>query len=732
MFTSGSPNSGQLQIGIALVLEDRFSNQAREASSEIRRLHQEAKNVTNANLNAAMKVATVGAAVGGTLLAGIRDAVLTGAEFIDTLTFVGAITSATGGDLDRLGSKAKKLGRDTMFTANEIGSAMQFMALAGQTVEEIYNNITATANLANATMTEIGGKGGAADILTNIMRMYKITSSEMNSTRVADVLTKAVTRSNTNLYDLGEAIKYAGSTAVNLGASVEQTAAFVGVLGDAGIQGSMAGTALGNAYRYLARSVGDPNFKGGKALKKLGLGKQDFVDAQGNLIDLGVALQKIAKASAGMDMIDRYNLLVSILGVRGERAGSININAFERYTELLRQINNESDGIALEVQEKRLASLAGAVNIVKSTWENLRISFTGSLENTLQPFLRTIGVVFETLQRLFESPVGPYVASLLTIGTAYTTLRLGAIALKSSWRLLFNDSTVSAANMMSVLNAGWTGNNIKAAEYLALQKAINAQHAAGIAGNGRQSFNSTLWAAQAMANQGRYYGGYMAKQNKKGQWMYYQKDASGGVKRVKGSDILNSPNMSQSGSQIVSQVSSPKASRVQQATNIGLAGATGAAVAKSASARSVGAAAATGAVAGTAARLGIGVALRSIVSFLGGPWGFALITIASFIPNIYAAIKNNTDASKENSERLRALTPSEKRQESIRAADLSVEERSVLTGHLLRTLSEQLNRIANNTQDKGTTQIILNVDGQTLIQDTINNNQTQQVINLGL
>lgn len=115
MFTSGSPNAGQLQIGIALVLEDRFSNQAREAPAEIRRLHQEAKNITNANLNATRQLASMGAAAGAAALYGIGSAVKEGAQFIDVMTFVGAIAKDTGVSYDTLGKKAKTLGRDTMF-----------------------------------------------------------------------------------------------------------------------------------------------------------------------------------------------------------------------------------------------------------------------------------------------------------------------------------------------------------------------------------------------------------------------------------------------------------------------------------------------------------------------------------------------------------------------------------------------------------------------------------------
>ena len=123
-------------------MEDRFSNQARESSKEIRRLHQEAKNITNANLNAVNRMATAGMAIGSAAAYGIGEAVLQGAKFIDTMTFVKAIAKDTGTDFSLLSQRAKTLGKDTMFTSQDIGSAMQYMAMAGQGTTEIFNNIT--------------------------------------------------------------------------------------------------------------------------------------------------------------------------------------------------------------------------------------------------------------------------------------------------------------------------------------------------------------------------------------------------------------------------------------------------------------------------------------------------------------------------------------------------------------------------------------------------------------
>lgn len=681
-----------------MVLEDRFSNQARESSKEIRRLHQEAKNITNANLNAVNRMATAGMAIGSAAAYGIGEAVLQGAKFIDTMTFVKAIAKDTGTDFSLLSQRAKTLGKDTMFTSQDIGSAMQYMAMAGQGTTEIFNNITAAADLANATMSELGGKGGAADIMTNIMKMFMIDSTEANSTRVSDVLTRAVTRSNTNLYDLGEAIKYAGTTTTNLGSTLEQTAAAIGVLGDAGIQGSMAGTALANAYRYLSKSIGDPNFKGGKALAELGLSKSDFIDANGQLIDLGLALQKIANASRGLGELDQYNLLVNILGVRGERAGSTMIRAFQNYTNLLDELNNNSQGAAASVREQRMASLAGAIETVQSTWENLTTSFAESLGPTLTPWLRGIGKILEGVQAIFDSPIGPFVSALVTGTVVLGTINASVIALKSSMRLLFNDSTVSLRNMFLVMKQGWKASTISAAEYAAMQRSIIAQGKAGLAGRGVG--NAMLYHEWMRSHQGQYLGKVMGKEDKTGRMRYYAQTASGGTRRIS------------------EAVATRYAQRYNPLSLIG--GAAGAAAG------------------GAALRFGASSVMRGALAFFGGPWGLAFSAIITFLPMIITALNKNNDQSSETNSLLKAtLTPKEERQQRIDAANLTTAEREILNTDALVKFYTSLDKFNANMErnfanaQPGTKSINIYLDGNLVGSKAINEHSQNEVIEVG-
>lgn len=692
MFTSGSPNGGQLQIGIALVLQDRFSNQAREASSQIRRLHQEAKNVTNANLSAVNSMASMGASAGAAALYGIGNMVKQGAKFIDTMTFVDAVAEKSGITMAQLQDRAQSLGKETMFDSQDIASAMQFFATSGQSTKEIYNNIAAAANLAGGTMSELGGKGGAADIMASIMKQFQIMSTEVNSAHVSDILVKGVTSAKTNLYDMAEAIKYAGSTVTTLGGSLEQTVAMLGVMGNAGITGSMAGTSIANAYRYLAKSIGDDKFKGHKALETLGLSKQDFLDANGQMIDMGLAMQKISKAAQGQGNIEWFNELVNILGVRGQRAGHALIQSFGEYTTILDKLQN-SQGMAQQVMTMRMGSLAGSIDKVMSSLENVITTFTTSLAPVLTPIFNGISTVFDALRNFLAIPVlGTAITSLLTFGTALVTIRLGVLALKSSWRLMFNDSTVTFANMVAVMQAGWRKLTMSAEQYAAIEAGIIAQQKIGMVSNaaGAAAFSRTSGLNYMMGTPGTYVGGYMYKNGR-----FYEKSGRGatGVTRVSTSTVVGALGNK-----------TPK--------DLGLVG-----VAPGTSPINA------GMFKGGFAK-GAGALAKGAMAFLGGPWMVGIMAAVTFLPMIFDAIKGNTDSHKENTGAVEKNTDEQRAKAMRDAQKLNDEEQRIL---IIQALNNFAEAIKNN---KPIANITINVDGEEKMKKLIEDAKDNQVVNV--
>lgn len=482
-YTSGSLTGANLQIGIALVLQDRFSNQAREASSSIRKLHNDAMMAVNANLSAAHSIADTVYSNSKQALGYVSEVVQTGAGFIDTMTTVKAISRATDSEMESLGDTAQSLGKKTMFSSQEIASGMQYLAMAGNSAKDIQEMIRGAAMVANATGMELGGKGGAADMITNIMKVFKMESASA-ATVVGDQLTAATLASNMSMDDLAETIKYASASMVNLKKGLPEVAAMAGTLGNAGIQASMAGTAMGNMARYLGRALTDASSEANRDLKALGISLSDVTDSNGDLLDFGVVLGKIKEATQDMGSMQYNDLMTRIFGVRGARAGTALMNDIEGYQRLLNEIINNSTGRAASVVEERMASLAGHIDAFRSTWENVKTTFTEAIAPILNPLLSMATYVMELLKNMLDMPILGNVMALQTVLVPLVGLVLGGAAkIRTSMLQMFGNSTVSAKNMFSVLMGGWKGSTIAASDYLRMESAILAQRQAGITGN---------------------------------------------------------------------------------------------------------------------------------------------------------------------------------------------------------------------------------------------------------
>lgn len=523
-YSSGSGSSGLLEVGIALVLQDRFSNQAREASRHIKQLHQDAKNAINANLQVAEAAAnSVNRALSWASNA-ITEAITFGAEYTDTMVSVQAITDATTEQFREMNQTAKSLGMRTMFDSQEIASGMKYLAMAGTQASDINTMIEHSAMVANATGLALGGKGGAADMLTNVMRMFRMEAAGAAQV-VGDQLTKATLSSNISMTDLAESIKYAGADIVMLEQHLPSLAAMVGTLGNAGIQGSMAGTAISNMTRYLNKSISQPKYKGAKALEKIGLSKKDFLDAKGNFLDMGYILEKIQHQIRNMPSVEKNAVLLDIFGVRGQRAAAVLMRDLEGYRNLLHKIGNESAGTAANVVEKRMNSLGGALDQMTSAWQNLKASFAEALAPVLVPLFKSIGVIVEGISNFFASgSIGTFVASFLTLGVVIGRITALIVGLRARWLRLTNDSQVSFKAMIASIVRGWKVAEISAERYAMIERSIIAQRNIGIKGNPN--------AASAFANPGVWHGSAMTTMSAKGTRLYYIREADGQVKRT--------------------------------------------------------------------------------------------------------------------------------------------------------------------------------------------------------
>lgn len=677
-FTSGSPSEGQLEIGIALVLQDRFSNQAREASSVIRGLHRDAKNAIQANLTAVQSYANMASGVANSIVSTLTTTIETGADFIDMMTTVGAISGATENQMSRLSETAQTLGLRTMFMSRDIASGMKYLAMAGNDANQIQELISGAAMMANATGMELGGKGGTADLLTNIMRTFKLEGQQAADI-VGDQLAKAALSSNVSMPDLAEAIKYSAASLVTLKQQLPQVAAMIGTLGNAGIQGSMAGTSIRNMADYLTQSITNPNFKGAKVLARLGLGKQDFVDANGDLQDFAVILEKIGTATQDLSTVDQNAVFKSIFGVRGMRAAVAIMRDTEGYFNLLNEIQNNSVGFAEEVVIKRMKTFAGKMEIVRSAAENLMTTFSKALDKNpiIMGFLDMVGWAISQLRDLMSTPFGPWIAGFTSI--AAVGLKIGSIwmGLRARWLLLNGDSQVSFRTMVRLMIGGWNQATMSAQGYLNMERAILAQREAGI--------GASAATVAAMGGMPAYYynGNTPAKMGANGR--YYANTGKGA------SGWTPVP---------AAMVTTTNASKMTRSLMGGAGAAAGAASR------------------GALASVGRGL-LRfgsRIVGLLMGPLGLAITGISIFGPMIYSAIKGNKSAQDENTRATNDLASAIK---ASREGYKQKDNLQMLTIQEMRWLVQTLGLYAErlNQRDNKGTHLTINMDGKKFLEE---------------
>ena len=715
-FTSGSPSAGQLEIGVALVLQDRFSNQAREASSVIRGLHRDAKNAVQANLTAVQSYANMASGVANSIVSTLTTTIATGADFIDMMTSVGAISGATENQMSGLSETAQTLGLRTMFMSRDIASGMKYLAMAGNDANQIQQMISGAAMMANATGMELGGKGGTADLLTNIMRTFKLEGQNAANV-VGDQLTKAAMSSNVSMADLAESIKYSAASMVTLRQQLPQVAAMIGTLGNAGIQGSMAGTSIRNMADYLTQSLTNPNFKGAKALARLGLSKQDFVDANGDLQDFAIILGKIEEATQGLSTIDQNAVFKSIFGVRGMRAAVAIMRDTEGYFDLLNKIQNNSAGFAEEVVGKRMETLAGKIDIIQSAAENLMTTFSEALGKNpiIMGFLDMLGWAISQLRDLMATPFGPWIAGFAAI--AAVGLKIGSIwmGLRARWLLLNGDSQVSFKTMIRLMMGGWSQATMSAQGYLNMERAIIAQRKAGIGA-------SAATVAGMAGLPGYFYNGNIpAKMGANGRYYAQTGRGASGWTPVPAA-MVTTTNAGQMTRGLMGTAAMVTTTNAGQMTRGLMGTAAGAAAGAGQMTRGLMGTAA-GAAAGAASRGALASVGRGILGFgsrllglFGGPLGLAITGISIFGPMIYSAIKGNKSAQDENTRATNDLASAIK---ASREGYKQKDNLQMLTIQEIRWLVQMLGVYTdklNNRENRGT-HLTINMDGKKFLEE---------------
>lgn len=291
--------------------------------------------------------------------------VMTAANFEASMNRVRGLTGATGGDLEALKQQAKDLGATTQYSASQAADAMGFLAMAGFKANDIIGAMPGVLELAASAQMDLAD---AADITSNILTGYGKSVEELG--HVNDVLVKAMTSANVDLRMLGESMKYAGPVAAGVGMQFEEVAAAIGMMGNAGIQGSMAGTALRGAISALV----NPTKQAYEKMAKMGL---VVTDSSGKLKSLTGIVQELE--NSGADAAD-------IMELFGQRAGPAMIALVDQGSDALAEFTRnleQSEGAAKAIASVNMEGTKGALLELKSAGEAVAISIaeSGLLKN---------------------------------------------------------------------------------------------------------------------------------------------------------------------------------------------------------------------------------------------------------------------------------------------------------------------------------------------------------------
>lgn len=353
------------------------------------------------------------------MVAGASVAGYTGGRFLEPavgfdaeMSRVQALTrlDKSSSQLADLRAQAKKLGAETAFTTRDAASGQAFLAMAGFTPQAIQAALPGVLNMALAGGMDLGE---SADISSNILSQFRLDPKEMD--RVSDVLTGAFTRTNTDLQNIGEAMKYAGTGLSNLGVSVEQTTAMIGVMANVGLRGSIAGTGLQTTFSRLAAPTG----KAKAALKELGV---TVADATGKMRPAEVVLSDLYKQIKKYGATDQLSFFKDIAGEEAAKAfQSLVLSAGSGELQKLLSDLKKAQGEALKAAKVMADNLGGDLKELDSAWEGFRIQVEETADGPLRKLTQGLSEAINTASEWVK--LNPRLAqSILLVAGALTTL----------------------------------------------------------------------------------------------------------------------------------------------------------------------------------------------------------------------------------------------------------------------------------------------------------------------
>ena len=352
-----------------------FTNKSNDAGTRFQALGSSLKSVGGA-ITKTVSLPLLALGAGALKVAG---------DFEAGMSEVSAITGATGKDMQALEKQAKTLGATTKFSARDAAEGMKYFGMAGYDTNQIMSALPSTLNLAAAGNVDLGI---ACDIVSDAM-----TGLGMSANETTDIMAATITNSNTSVELMGETLKYVGPVAGTLGIGMGDLSVAIGLMGNAGIKGSQAGTALRAGLTNLVK----PTKEMKTAMEKYGVELVKNADGSVNMMG---TMENLRSTLGGLDQATQAQALATIFGKEAMSAWASVVNASEGDFNKLSDAIANSDGKASDMANTMQNNLKGSIDNMKSAFEGLLITIGERLIPVFRSLVDGITGVFTWFNNL--------------------------------------------------------------------------------------------------------------------------------------------------------------------------------------------------------------------------------------------------------------------------------------------------------------------------------------------
>ncbi|WP_445447873.1 phage tail tape measure protein [Enterococcus lactis] len=349
-----------------------------------------------------------------------------GGDFEEQMSRVKAISGATGDTFEQMKQQAIDLGAKTAFSAKESAAGMENLASAGFSAQEIMKAMPGLLDLAAVSGGDVAL---ASENTATALRGFGLEASEAG--HVADVFARAAADTNAEVGDMGEALKYVAPVANSMGISLEETAAAIGIMSDAGIKGSQAGTTLRGALSRLAR----PTKAMQDTMDNLGV---SFYDADGKMKPLKTQVELLKKAFEGLTPEQQQNALVTLYG-QESLSGMMALidkgpDSLGKLTKSLKDSDGAADDMARTMQDNMNSSIEqmfGAFESAAIVIQKILAPSIKKVADAISGLVEKFVSAPESTQKLVVAigaiaiAIGPVLYALGMLVKAFQTMKVG-------------------------------------------------------------------------------------------------------------------------------------------------------------------------------------------------------------------------------------------------------------------------------------------------------------------